>query len=523
MKETKGMKKILLAMAVAAVATTANAQQNITVWQSGKATTVGNADSIELVRTNVPVDLGLSVKWAPANLGATSPEGYGQYFAFGETEGKTEFSWDNYKFGTSTALTKYTGTDSLTTLEAADDAATAQLGKGWRMPTKDEFDELSKALTWKKTTQNGVSGWLGTSKTNGKTIFFPFPGNYDGTTLKDVDKQGYYRTSTLNTDTTKAWCMRFMTRSRGAMTYPRYRGFAIRPVYEADSTADSGQTILVIAGTDTTRFEHVDSITFAAATPAKPQYRDFTVNGVTFRMILVEGGTYYRGAQSTDPDAPGYVKETVLGSEKPVYSVNITDFYMAETECTQQLWKALYPTYSYFGIKGDSLPCNGQYYSEMNQFITSLNKYLHDNNQLAADENFGIPTESQWEFAARGGNKSHGYRYAGSDSIDQVAWYKQNSDLTLHAVKTKAPNELGLYDMSGNAYEATSDNFSQNYSWAEDGQTDPTGATAKSSYGLTRRGGCYNQTYQRCTVTKRDFYDIDAGGSEDQGFRLILK
>lgn len=294
-------------------------------------------------------------------------------------------------------------------------------------------------------------------------------------------------------------------------------------VVVAATAANAQQNITVWQSGTSTSLTDVDSITFAAATPAKPQYRDFTVNGVTFRMILVQGGTYYRGAQSTDPDAPGYVKETVMGSEKPVYSVNITDFYMAETECTQQLWKALYPTYSYFGIKGDSLPCNGQYYNEMKQFITSLNKYLHDNNQLAADENFGIPTESQWEFAAHGGVKSHGYRYAGSDTIGNVAWYSQNSDLTLHPVKQKAPNELGLYDMSGNAYEATSDNFSQNYSWAEDGQTDPTGAAATSAYGLTRRGGSYNQNYQRCTVTKRDFYDIDAGGSDDMGFRLILK
>ncbi len=517
------MKKILLCIAAMGIATMTNAQQNIKIWQSGKYTDVNNADSIALVRKNLPVDLGLSVKWSSNNLGASTPEGYGDYYAYGETEPKTEFSWDNYKFGQSTALTKYNATDKLSELLPADDAATDKLGKGWRMPTKTEFEELTKGLSWKKTTQNGVSGWLGTSKTTGKTIFFPFPGNYDGSTLKDVDKQGYYRTTTLNTDETKAWCMRFMSRSRGSMAYPRYRGFAIRPVFQADSAAAIGQTIIVVAGGDSTLFEHVDSITFSSAAPAKTAYRDFTVNGVTFRMVYVQGGTYYRGAQSTDPDAPGYVKETVLGSEGPVYSVNITDFYMAETECTQKLWKALYPNYSYWGIAGDSLPCNGQYYSEMNQFIASLNKYLHESGQLAADENFTIPTESQWEWAARGGVKSHGYRYSGSDDIDAVAWYKANSNLTLHNVKQKAPNELGLYDMSGNAYEATSDNFSQNYSWATDGQTDPTGSATKSSYGLTRRGGSYLQTYQRCTVTKRDFYDTDAGGQVDMSFRLILK
>lgn len=244
--------------------------------------------------------------------------------------------------------------------------------------------------------------------------------------------------------------------------------------------------------------------------PNPPQYIDYTVNGVTFRMIYVKGGTFMMGNEAVE-------------SESPVHSVTVTDFYMGETECTQALWKALFPDFAYFEKVGDDKPCNGQLYSETLQFITALNDYLHESCQLPADKNFMLPTEAQWEWAARGGIKSQGYTYAGSNDFNEVAWCAQNSNYDLHDVKLKAPNELGLYDMSGNAYEATTDNFSDDYSWATDGEVDPTGSPTPSSRGITRRGGGYAHDAYRSTVTKRDFYDTDTGGSEDQSFRLILK
>lgn len=243
-----------------------------------------------------------------------------------------------------------------------------------------------------------------------------------------------------------------------------------------------------------------------------PDYLDFTVNGVGFRMIYVKGGTFTMGNNN-------------IASESPAHSVTLTDFYMAETECTQALWKALYPDYSYFAEEGDQKPCNGQWYSETLQFIDALNDYLHASGALAANKNFMLPTEAQWEWAARGGVKSQGYIYAGSNNINDVAWYSQNSNYVVQDVKQKAPNELGLYDMSGNAFEATTDNFSTNYSWAADGEVDPTGAPTASAYGLTRRGGSCYQAAARCTVTKRDFNDVEinGGASEDMSFRLIMK
>ena len=165
-----------------------------------------------------------------------------------------------------------------------------------------------------------------------------------------------------------------------------------------------------------------------------PEYIDFTVNGVTFRMIYVKGGTFTMGNND-------------IASESPAHSVTLTDFYMAETECTQALWKAIYPDYSYFAEVGDQKPCNGQWYSEILQFIDALNDYLHTSGTLAANKNFMLPTEAQWEWAARGGVKSEGYTYAGSNNINDVAWYSQNSNYVVQNVKQKSPNELGLYDI----------------------------------------------------------------------------
>ena len=243
-----------------------------------------------------------------------------------------------------------------------------------------------------------------------------------------------------------------------------------------------------------------------------PEYIDFTVNGVAFRMIYVQGGTFIMGNND-------------IASESPAHSVTLTDFYIAETECTQALWKALYPDYAYIAEVGEQKPCNGQWYSEILQFVDALNDYLHASGALAADKNFMLPTEAQWEWAARGGVKSMGYTYAGSNNINDVAWYSQNSDQVVHDVKLKTPNELGIYDMSGNAFEATTDNFSTNYSWATDGEVDPAGSPETSAYGLTRRGGSCTQGAARCTVTKRDFNDVEmnGGASEDMSFRLILK
>lgn len=302
------------------------------------------------------------------------------------------------------------------------------------------------------------------------------------------------------------------------------------------ATVAMAQTnILIWQNGVATPVESVDSITFDYSGPVpQPDYVDLDINGVNLRMMRVAGGTFYMGAQNEDPEASGYVDDYTVGaSESPVHQVTVTDFYMAETECTQALWQALFPSYDYFVIKGANKPCNGQQYGEMLQFIDALNKYAHDNGVIPQQAEFVLPTEAQWEWAARGGVKSHGYRYAGSDDCSLVAWTSENSDETLHDVKQLQPNELGLYDMSGNAYEAVSDNFSSNYAWAADGEVDPTGkpsediAPGDMGYGQhMRRSSGYMAPAWRATVTKRSMYDhsIDAGNgaSTDMSFRLVM-
>ncbi|MBR5982675.1 MAG: hypothetical protein IK025_02995 [Bacteroidales bacterium] len=159
------------------------------------------------------VDLGLpsGTKWATCNIGAISPEDYGDYFAWGETTSKDIYSWATYILcnGTNSTLTKYCNnssygnnglTDALTTFEASDDAATANWGSAWRMPTKEEFEELDTNCTVTWTTQNGVKGRLFTSDINGNSIFLPAAGRYDGSSLNAAGTDGYYWSSSLDTD-----------------------------------------------------------------------------------------------------------------------------------------------------------------------------------------------------------------------------------------------------------------------------------------------------------------------------------
>ena len=169
-----------------------------------------------------------------------------------------------------------------------------------------------------------------------------------------------------------------------------------------------------------------------------------TVNGVSFDMIKVEGGAYKMGSND------GY------SDEKPVHDETVVTFQIGKTEVTQELWRAVMGTNpSYF--KGEAnLPVEMVSWTKCNEFIAKLNELT--------GRNFRLPTEAEWEYAARGGNKSQGYTYSGSNTIGDVAWYFGNSGDKTHPVAQKQPNELGIYDMSGNVWEWTSDKYSINYS-----------------------------------------------------------
>jgi formylglycine-generating enzyme required for sulfatase activity len=193
--------------------------------------------------------------------------------------------------------------------------------------------------------------------------------------------------------------------------------------------------------------------------------------------------------------------------EQPVHNVTVSTFYMGETEVTQALWKAVMGSNPSIR-QGDDLPVEMVDWYDFREFIHKLIGLT--------GRNFRLPTEAEWEYAARGGNKSKGYKYAGSNTIENVAWYWNNSDHKTHPVKGKSPNELGLYDMSGNVFEWCIDWYG-NY---ENGsQTDPQGPFSGSDHVL--RGGSWFSGARHCRVSDR-FNGDPHFGNDCHGFRLVL-
>jgi formylglycine-generating enzyme required for sulfatase activity len=224
-------------------------------------------------------------------------------------------------------------------------------------------------------------------------------------------------------------------------------------------------------------------------------------NGVNYKMVKVDGGTFTMGATSEQGS-------DAFDDEKPAHSVTLSSYYIGQTEVTQALWKAVMGSNpSYF--KGDNKPVVNVSWEDCQKFISKLNKLT--------GKTFSLPTEAQWEFAARGGNSHCGYKYSGSNNIDDVAWYGGNSGDTTHDVETKSANELGLYDMSGNVWEWCSDWYG-NYSSSS--QTNPTGPS--SSSGRVYRGGGWGFIARDCRVSRRGGITPDLCCYDFLGLRLVL-
>ena len=241
------------------------------------------------------------------------------------------------------------------------------------------------------------------------------------------------------------------------------------------------------------------------ATKASYSNGTLTVNGIKYNMVRVDGGTFRMGATSEQGDDADR-------DEYPVHSVTLSGYDIGKTEVTQALWKAVMGSNPSHFI-GDKLPVECVSWDDCQEFIRKLNSMT--------DQNFRLPTEAEWEFACRGGNNSRGYMYSGSNNVGGVAWYGAysggNSGGKTHPVGTKAPNELGIYDMSGNVWELCADWFG-NYS--RGAQTNPKGPYDGSDRVL--RGGSWGHGAGCCRSSFRSGLCRPTDRNHYHGLRLAL-
>ena len=226
----------------------------------------------------------------------------------------------------------------------------------------------------------------------------------------------------------------------------------------------------------------------------------FTVKGVSFNMIRVDGGTFTMGAtseQGSDAD----------DDEKPAHQVTLSTYYIGETEVTQALWETVMGD-NPSKFKGAQRPVEMVSWEDCQKFIRKLS-------QLTG-KNFRLPTEAEWEYAARGGNKSRGYKYSGSNNLSDITWYDGNNGIKAHVIKTKQPNELGIYDMSGNVWEWCQDYYG---TYSSSAQTNPTGPYSGSNRVL--RGGCWGKFAKNFRVSYRKNLSSDFRNF-NLGLRLVL-
>lgn len=248
--------------------------------------------------------------------------------------------------------------------------------------------------------------------------------------------------------------------------------------------------------------------------PTPPTPKTYTAKGVSFKMVPVKAGTFMMGDDS------------LWDKEKPIHQVTLTnDYYIGQTEVTQALWEAVVGKESNnSNPKDPDCPVNNVTWGQAAVFCLALNSLLKD--QLPEGMMFRFPTEAEWEYAARGGNMSRGFRYSGSDNVYEVAWCSELcvSPQQARKVGQRVANELGLYDMSGNVREWCMDYFG---SYPNGAQTDPTGPSTGEKKIL--RGGSFGDDcssltvgyYPTLTVASRGYTDMNES-SVLYGFRLVL-
>ena len=277
-----------------------------------------------------------------------------------------------------------------------------------------------------------------------------------------------------------------------------WQGELVLGDYEAVTSSsectDGSISFAVVSNSD-------NRITLNAPRPKFAGTKPITVKGVTFNMIMVKGGTFTMGGTLEQGSYDG-------APETPAHRVTLSDYYIGETEVTQELWQAVMGSNPSYFKNGNNLPVEQVSWNDCKDFIERLNSLT--------GMTFRLPTEAEWEYAARGGNKSRGYKYAGSNTLQDVAWFADNAVSSTHPVATKQPNELGIYDMSGNVWEWCQDWYGSYQSYA---QTNPQGALSDSNRVL--RGGSWISEQRICRLSGRRSGTPDYRNSR-RGFRLVL-
>ena len=240
----------------------------------------------------------------------------------------------------------------------------------------------------------------------------------------------------------------------------------------------------------------------SAPTSSTNSNRQRILQELADNMAYVQGSTFTMGATSEQgSDAED--------DEKPAHSVTLSSYYIGKTEVTQELWQAVMGN-NPSRFKGNRKPVECVSWDDCQTFISKLNSLT--------GKKFRLPTEAEWEFAARGGIKSQGYKYSGSNTLGDVAWYEENSGDTTHDVGTKSPNELGLYDMNGNVWEWCSDWYGDKY-YSSSPSNHPTGPSS-GAYRVLRGGSWYSIANLCRSSDRGGSTPVDRG--DNMGLRLCL-
>jgi formylglycine-generating enzyme required for sulfatase activity len=224
---------------------------------------------------------------------------------------------------------------------------------------------------------------------------------------------------------------------------------------------------------------------------------------LNMEMVLVKGGAFFTMGCTSEQRAD------CNDDERPIQNVSLNDYYISKYPVTQRLWKKVMGTNpSHFS--GPELPVESVSWNEVQMFVKELN--------AMTGKKYRLPTEAEWEYAARGGVKSKSQKYSGSNDLGKVAWHGNNSEQRTHDVGTKQPNELGIYDMNGNVWEWVQD-WKENYSSSQKLKTNPAGP----NFGINRvyRGCSWQDADLFCRVSRRGGSNPDFSSSF-VGFRLVL-